>query len=75
MLVTGMTAEKREASRWVKPDPKCTFCESYMKPAIIFRIEEEEVRGWRCPNCSFTLIHPEEIPKALGFLKKAAQIG
>ena len=70
-----MTAEKWKAARWVRPGIKCTFCETYMKPAVIFSIEENEVRGWRCPSCSFTLIHPEEIPKAMDFLKKAAQIG
>ncbi len=69
-----MSAEKWEAARWIKPDPKCVFCDAYTKPAIIFRIEDKAVRGWRCPSCGFTLIHPEEIPKALDFLRKAAQI-
>jgi hypothetical protein len=43
------------------------------EPAIVFRGEEYMVKGWRCPKCGFSFIHPEEIPKALELLKEVTK--
>ena len=32
------------------------------------------IRGWRCPKCGFTLIHPGEINKALEILRDTAAV-
>jgi transposase-like protein len=56
-----------------KINPECLFCNSLTKPAIILRNNAYIVRGWRCPKCHFTLIHPHEIPKALDILKEITE--
>lgn len=69
-----MEYEKWNSMRWIKPNPKCVFCDVSTEAAIIFRSEEYTVRGWKCPKCGFTLIHPNEIPKALDLLKEIARV-
>jgi len=56
------------------PNPKCVFCDLLTEPSIIFQSEDLTVRGWRCPKCGFTFIHPSEIPKALQVLREVAKI-
>jgi tRNA(Ile2) C34 agmatinyltransferase TiaS len=58
----------------VKSEPKCVFCNASTKATIILRSEGYIVRGWKCPKCGFTLIHPKEIPKALKLLREIAEI-
>jgi|GEM_PF-6097150 tRNA(Ile2) C34 agmatinyltransferase TiaS len=55
--------------RELEENPKCLFCDVSMRPAVIIRGEDYLLRGWRCPKCGFTLIHPHEIPKALELLR------
>lgn len=55
-------------------DPICVFCDITTEPSIIYQKEEIIVQGWRCPKCGFTLIHPQEIPKAMQVLKEVAKI-
>jgi len=68
-----MSVERREAPR-VRLNPKCLFCDVLAEPTLILRIEDKAIRGWRCPKCGFTLIHPEEIPKAMDFLKETMKL-
>ena len=69
-----MVYEKWDSFREVGSNPKCVFCDVSTEPTIIFRSEDHLVRGWKCPKCGFTLIHPHEIPKALELLKQIARI-
>ena len=69
-----MSAERWEAARWIKSNPECVFCDVLMEPMIIFHIEDNAIRGWKCPKCGFTLIYPKEIPKVMEFLKGTAKI-
>jgi len=55
-------------------NPRCVFCDVLTEPSIIFQSEDLVVRGWRCPKCGFTYMHPNEIPKALQVLKEVARV-
>lgn len=69
-----MSNERWEAARWIRSDPRCVFCDIFTEPAIILRVEENSIRGWRCPKCGFTLIHPREISKAMELLRETMKI-
>ena len=51
-------------------NPECLFCNTLTRPGIILRNKDYVVRGWKCPKCQFTQLHPHEIPKALAILKE-----
>ena len=60
--------------RWRRPTrvklgPKCLLCDVLTEPTILFRSTRCSIRGWRCPECGFRLIHPREIHKALQLQK------
>lgn len=58
------------ASKKTMPYPKCLLCNTLTEPDMILDSEEFMIRGWKCPKCSFTLIHTNEIQKALLLLRK-----
>ena len=69
-----MSTERWKVNRWAIPNPKCIFCDSITESMIIFQIEENIIRGWKCPKCGFALIHPDEIPKAMELLKESMKL-
>ncbi len=68
------SVERRKAFRGIVPAPHCLFCDIYTEPSIVLRLEDRVIKGWKCPQCGFTLIHPEEIPKAMEFLKETMKL-
>jgi len=68
-----MSLDEWKKTRWRTQGPKCVFCDLTTEPAIVFRGEEYTVKGWRCPKCGFSFIHPEEISKALELLKEVTK--
>jgi hypothetical protein len=69
-----MSLNEWRTSRWRAQGPKCILCDVATEPTIIFRGEDYSIRGWRCPNCGFTYIHPDEIPKALELQREVTGI-
>lgn len=61
-------------ARWIRPNPKCVFCDLSTEPTVVFQNEDYRIHGWRCPRCGFTLIHPDEIHRALEILRETAEI-
>ncbi len=72
--MTNMSSERWKAARWFRPTPTCVFCDTLTEPTIVFCIDENVIRGWRCPKCGFALIHPNEIQKAMELLKQTMKI-
>jgi hypothetical protein len=64
-----MSKHRWSTAKHIKINPKCVFCDVFTEPTIIFHLEEKRIMGWKCPYCGFSLIHPREIPKVMGFLK------
>ena len=69
-----MVYEKWISIKRTAANPRCVFCDTPTELTIIFRSEEYIPKGWKCPKCGFTIIHPDEIPKALSLLKEIARI-
>lgn len=65
-----MSFRNWQTYRGLKKTPECLFCDIPSKPTIILSGYDYIVRGWRCPKCGFTLIHPNEIQKALELLRE-----
>jgi len=70
---TTMGKEKRIKNRWFTA-PKCMLCDILSDPMIIYRGESFMIRGWKCPGCGLTFIHPKDIPKAFDLLKQTAKV-
>jgi len=54
--------------------PICVFCDCTTEASIIYQVDDLTVRGYKCPKCGFTFIHPNEISKALQVVKEVAKI-
>ena len=54
---------------------KCTDCNSVMNKKELV-VEGIKVRGWECPKCKDTVLHPEDAQKMFIFnkLKRGLQI-
>jgi len=65
---------RKGAKKMIASNPICVFCDIQTMSTTIFRGENFMIRGWRCPKCGFTLIHPEEIAKALEILRETAAV-
>src|SRR3989338_2263249 len=54
---------------------KCTSCNLEMKKKI-FRMEGINIRGWECPSCHDSVLHPEDAQQMflLNKLKKGLSI-
>jgi hypothetical protein len=65
---------RKDAKKWLPTNPICVFCDIQTMSTTIFRGESLMIRGWRCPKCGFTLIHPGEINKALEILRETAAV-
>lgn len=72
--MTTMGTERWRVNRWEVSSPKCVFCGSTTEPTIVVQVEENMLRGWRCPKCGFSLMHPDEVPKAMELLKEAMKL-
>jgi len=68
-----MRISKRRRHRWVV-NPKCLLCDVQTEPTIIYYDDDFIVRGWKCLSCGSTLIHPEDIPKALELVGETAKV-
>ena len=55
-------------------NPSCMLCDVQTEPTIIYYDDDFLVRGWKCPSCGSTLIHPEDIPKALDLVRETAKV-
>ena len=69
-----MSVDRWKAARWARLNPKCVFCDVFTEPTIILQIDDNMIRGWKCPKCGFALIHPDEIPKAMELLREAMKL-
>ena len=54
---------------------KCTNCNVVMKRKM-FVIEGINIRGWECPECKKSVLHPEDAQKMFSFnkLKKGLSV-
>lgn len=54
---------------------KCTECNLIMKKKKLL-VEGIKIRGWECPKCNETILHPEDAQKMFVFnkLRKGLQI-
>ncbi len=50
------------------------LCDVQTEPTIIYYDDDFLVRGWKCPGCGSTVIHPEDIPKALDLVRATAKV-
>jgi DNA-directed RNA polymerase subunit RPC12/RpoP len=69
-----MSVEWKRASKWVDPNPKCIFCDIPATQTVIHRENDSIIRGWRCPRCGFTIIHPKDIQRALQVMSQTAEV-
>jgi len=49
-------------------DLKCVKCGKWAKPNTI-RLEGFKVRGWKCPKCGETYLHPGDANRVLAYNK------
>ncbi len=68
-----MRASKRRRPSWAV-NPTCMLCDVQTEPTIIYYDDDFLVRGWKCPGCGSTVIHPEDIPKALDLVRATAKV-
>ena len=54
----------------VRLNPKCTLCEVYTTPIKITKGYDIMVRGWKCPKCGITFIHPDDIEYAIEIIRE-----
>jgi len=53
---------------------KCINCDSKMGLIVLYRGADFVVRSWRCPKCGLTLLHPQDVPKAIELLKETIEV-
>lgn len=63
----------RIKSKWLV-NPKCLLCDILIESTIIYHGDEFIIRGWKCPRCGLTLLHPSDIPKALELLRETVRV-
>ncbi len=70
---SAMAHQNRIIPRWLD-NPKCLLCDALTESMVIYDGDNFTIRGWKCPECGLTLIHPNDIPKALELLRETAKI-
>ncbi|MCK4243446.1 hypothetical protein KAX03_01050 [Candidatus Bathyarchaeota archaeon] len=53
--------------------PKCVLCDVYTLAAKISCEDNRIIRGWKCPQCGITYLHPDDIHYALKILEEESE--